>query len=630
MAEIRNPNIQGQGPGGGSSGGGDMRSTIGFAVLLMVVLVGYQFFFKPKTAPPSPAQTQSQLAQAQNASSPFASGPSAPSTTSEPGANPADKTAVVATQETDTTVENELFKIVFTNRGAQVKQWILKKYKDTAGNPLDMVQQQASARFGLPLSLFTYEPALTQQVNNALYQVTYSGAQPSPTGVLLAPTSFTFHYAAGGVDVEKTFSFDSSYVISIETKVTRIGVPMRALVEWPAGLGDMEEFLTSSPTHPQVPLSASSQFDWSSDGKQDSIAVSKIGNGATFDQPYSYAAITDLYFAAAFLPAVPDRATVVTLHNSIDIPGDLSNPNSTKKPAHVIGLAVGDTSGTSSLRLYAGPKALDTLKAIHSIGADGKPDGESLEPLIQYGWLGVIAKWLYLALRALRRLLGNGPNNWGWAIIIATATFNILMMPTRFLAMKSSLKMMRIQPKVDAIKRKYANLKMNDPKRAEMNSETMELYKTEGVNMYGSCLPMLPQIPLFWAYFKVLQSAVELRQAHFFWLTDLSAPDPKYILPILIIISMFFTQYITPSPGMDPAQRRMMAFIMPVFFGFMLLHYASGLALYWGTSNVINLALQLAINQAPIGKEMHEIAAKRAARKIGGGGGGSKTIQGKR
>jgi len=254
-----------------------------------------------------------------------------------------------------------------------------------------------------------------------------------------------------------------------------------------------------------------------------------------------------------------------------------------------------------------------------------------VNPMVnRYGWLGVIAKWLYLALRALRRLLGNGPNNWGWAIIIATATFNILMMPTRFLAMKSSLKMMRIQPKVDAIKRKYANLKMNDPKRAEMNSETMELYKTEGVNMYGSCLPMLPQIPLFWAYFKVLQSAVELRQAHFFWLTDLSAPDPKYILPILIIISMFFTQYITPSPGMDPAQRRMMAFIMPVFFGFMLLHYASGLALYWGTSNVINLALQLAINQAPIGKEMHEIAAKRAARKLGGGGGGSKTIQGKR
>jgi YidC/Oxa1 family membrane protein insertase len=630
LAEIRNPNIQGQGPGGGSSGGGDMRSTIGFAVLLMVVLLGYQYFFKPKTAPPAPAQTQSQTqAQPQGMQPLGASGSPAPSSPNAAAAGPTDKAAIVATTETDTTVENELFKIVFTNRGAQVKQWILKKYKDTAGNPLDMVQQQASARFGLPLSLFTYEPALTSEVNNALYQVTYSGAQPSPTGVLLAPTSFTFHYAANGVDVQKTFSFDASYVIGIDTKVTRNGSPVRALVQWPAGLGDMEEFLPSSQTHPQVPLSASSQFDWSSDGKQDSIAVAKISNDATIDQSYSYAAVSDLYFAAAFLPAVPDRATVVTLHNSIELPSDLSNPNSAKKPAHVIGLAIGDTSGDTRLRLYAGPKALEVLKSIHAIGADGKLTGESLEPLIQYGWLGVIAKWLYLALRALRRLLGDGPYNWGWAIIIATATFNIIMLPTRIMAMKSSLKMMRIQPKVDAIKRKYANLKINDPKRAEMNTETMELYKTEGVNMYGSCLPMLPQIPLFWAYFKVLQSAVELRQAHFFWLTDLSAPDPKYILPILIIISMFFTQYITPSPGMDPAQRRMMAFIMPVFFGFMLLHYASGLALYWGTSNVINLALQLAINKSSIGKEMHDIAAKRAARKLGGNG-GSRTIQGKR
>ena len=143
----------------------------------------------------------------------------------------------------------------------------------------------------------------------------------------------------------------------------------------------------------------------------------------------------------------------------------------------------------------------------------------------------------------------------------------------------------------------------------------MALYKTEGVNMYGSCLPMLVPLILLWPYFRVLQYAVELRQAHWLWLPDLSQPDPTYILPILIIISMFFTQYITPSPGMDPAQRRMMAFIMPIFFGFMLLHYASGLALYWGTGNVIMLAMQIGINRSHWGKEMHEIAARRASRK---------------
>ena len=124
--------------------------------------------------------------------------------------------------------------------------------------------------------------------------------------------------------------------------------------------------------------------------------------------------------------------------------------------------------------------------------------------------------------------------------------------------------------------------------------------------MVGGCLPLLVQMPLFIAYFEVLSNVIELRQAHWFWLTDLSMPDPLHILPILIIISMFFTQYITPSPGMDPAQRRMMAFMMPVMFGFMLWHYASGLALYWGTSNIMNLAMQIGINQSHIGKEMNK------------------------
>jgi YidC/Oxa1 family membrane protein insertase len=191
------------------------------------------------------------------------------------------------------------------------------------------------------------------------------------------------------------------------------------------------------------------------------------------------------------------------------------------------------------------------------------------------------------------------------------------MLPTRFMMMKSSLKMMRIQPKVDALKQRYSHLKPTDPKKAEMNNEMMELYKTEGVNMYGSCLPMLIQMPLFFAYFRVLQNTVELRQAHWYWLADLSRPDPMHILPILIIISMFLTQYITPSPGMDPAQRRMMAIMMPAMFGFMLWQYASGLALYWGTGNIINLAIQLGINQSRIGKEMHEISARRAAKKAG-------------
>jgi YidC/Oxa1 family membrane protein insertase len=612
LAEFRNPNLQS--PGGDGGGGGDMRGLISITLLGLVLLLGYQFLSKPQQPAMAPA------AQSQNQNQPQPAPQSAGQTAAAGQPNQSQLAAVAppatpaipeiaAAEVTETTVENDKYKIVFTNQGGQAKHWVLlgKQYKDhpdPGGQQLDLVNPKTVA-FGLPLSLFTYEPELTKQLNSALYQVSVSGAASS-TGLLKPPCSVTFHYAANGLDVVKIFRFDASYVVTAEVQVKRNGVPVRALLAWPGGLGDQNDAIQF----------ASGKFAWSLNGKDDSIDAKKLSGNATFDVPYDYAAIIDLYFASAFLPDSPATTTVVTLHNAIDLPSDASDPNSQKRPSDVIGLAVGDTSGITRLRLFAGPKETDLLKTIHSSGADGKPDGPSLEPLIQFGsWLGVIAKPLYLALRGLRGLLGDGINNWGWAIIIFTALFNVIMLPTRFWAMKSSLKMMRIQPKVDAIKKRYANYKLNDPKRADMQAETMELYKAEGVNMYGSCLPMLPQIPLFFAYFRVLQNAVELRQAHWFWLTDLSSPDPKYILPILIIVSMFLTQYITPSPGMDPTQRRMMAFMMPVMFGFILLHYASGLALYWGTSNIINLALQLGINQTAMGKEMHEIAARKAAKK---------------
>ncbi len=620
MPEIKNPNLQSQGPGGGG-GGGDMRSTITFTLLILILLLGYQYFFKP--SPPA-TQTQSQSAQqsAQPAAPQAASGQAQSLAGSEQAA-PATP-SIGAAIESDITVENELYRIVFTNRGGHVLHWVLKKYTDTAGKPLDLVQPQAAQRFGYPLSLFTYEPALTAQLNNALYQATVAGAQPSAAGLVLAPNSLTYRYAANGLDVVKTFRFDSSYVVSIETEVKRNGAPVSALVEWPAGLGDMEEFLPASLTRSRVRTSVSSFFAWSLDGKQDSLAAKKVSGNATFDAPYSYAAVMDLYFAAAFLPDDLEHTSVVTLHNSVDLPGDLSDPTSKKTPADLIGVAVGDTAGPTHLRLFAGPKATDTLAAIHAIGPDGKATGQSLEPLIQFGFWTFIAKPLYIVLRFM---VDHGIGNWGWAIILFTVAFSLVLLPTRFMMMKSSLKMMRIQPKVEAIKKRYANLKVNDPKRAEMNTEMMALYKTEGVNMYGGCLPILLQMPLFFAYFRVLQNAVELRQAHWFWLTDLSNPDPLHILPILIILTMFLTQFITPSPGMDPAQRRMMAFMMPVMFGFMLWQYASGLALYWGTSNLINLAMQVGINQSHYGKEMHAIAAKRALKKSGVN---PKTIQGRR
>jgi YidC/Oxa1 family membrane protein insertase len=255
---------------------------------------------------------------------------------------------------------------------------------------------------------------------------------------------------------------------------------------------------------------------------------------------------------------------------------------------------------------------------------DGKPTGPTLEPIVQFGWMGFIAKPLFLALRWL---YDHGIGNWGWAILIVTLILNLAMLPTRLQMMKSALKMQRIQPKMEAIKAKYRNLKLNDPKRQQMNVEIMDLQRKEGINMFGGCLPMLIQFPLLFAFYRMLSNVIELRHASWLWLPDLSSPDPLHLLPLFVIVSMFLVQFMTPSPGMDPAQQRMMAFTMPAVFGFTMWHVASGLALYWAFGNLINLVMQVVMNRTKLGREMREIAARRAAKRLGGAG---KTIQARR
>jgi YidC/Oxa1 family membrane protein insertase len=235
--------------------------------------------------------------------------------------------------------------------------------------------------------------------------------------------------------------------------------------------------------------------------------------------------------------------------------------------------------------------------------------GESIEPTGNFGLLTFIANPLY---RALRFLHGHGIGNWGWSIISFTVIFNMLTFWPRIMSMRSSLKMMRVQPKVDALKNRYAHLKINDPKRAEMNAEIMALYKAEGANMFGGCLPLLLQMPLLFAYMSVLRNAAELHRAHWLWLADLSLPDPLHILPLLIIASMSLTQCITPATAITSSQRRMLAILMPAVMGFSLWRYASGLSLYWVTGNLINLLFQLATNRSKMGKEMRDLAAERA------------------
>ena len=163
-----------------------------------------------------------------------------------------------------------------------------------------------------------------------------------------------------------------------------------------------------------------------------------------------------------------------------------------------------------------------------------------------------------------------------------------------------------------------------------MNAEVMAYQKEQGVSMFGGCVPMLIQLPLLFAFFSMLTKVVELRQAHFFWLPDLSSADPHHILPVLMVITSFLVQFYTPSPGVDPQQQKMMAFMMPLFSGYMTWNYASGLALYWVTGNLIMMAQQAIMNRTPLGREIREIAARRAKLKGTTGNPFAKTIQGRR
>ena len=609
MAEFKNPNQQGSPQ--------DNRPLLLIMAVMVVVFFALQYFrakHNPQTASPNaPAQTSNQ-ATVNPPPSPTVAATVAGQTIQVPAVQP-----VVGASESTTVVENELYKITFSNRGAQATSWILKKQKDSYGKPLDLIHTQAAGEVGYPLSLYTYDPALTANLKNALYL-------PSATGTLTAPATLTFKYVSGEYAVTKSFSFDDSYVLKADIEVTRNGAPIRSLLAWPGGFGDQET----------LQAYGSAQVDYSQNGKEKHEAPKSVAGGATLSGGFDWAGVSDLYYAAIFLPEDASGSSVATLHNELVVPkADRKNglgqgvaikphsdPGKDEIKVPILGAAVGDLSGHTITRLFAGPKAVDILKNVHAANPS-----ITLEPLLDFGFFGFVGKYLFLVLRFINQHVSA---NWGWDIVYLTILINLVILPLRVQTMRSGLKMQRIQPQMDAIKAKYKSLKVTDPKRNEMNAEIMQLQKDNGVNMFGGCLPTLIQLPLLFAFFGMLPKVVELRQAHWFWLPDLSAADPWHILPILMVLSQFLVQYYTPSPGVDPQQQKMMAFMMPAVSGYMTWNYSSGLALYWSVGNLISIATQAVMNRTSIGREMREIAAKRARRKAGVGATASpKVIQGK-
>jgi len=332
-----------------------------------------------------------------------------------------------------------------------------------------------------------------------------------------------------------------------------------------------------------------------------------IAGGQTLPGPYDWVAFADQYFAVAFMPDSPRDTSLVTLNTPIEIPRNPDKPNDAKDKVPVIGVAVGNVKGVTRQRIFAGPKAVDILDSTLS-----QPGGPDLRGIYDFGTFGFIAKPLFLWLKWT---YVHWITNWGWAIAFLTLVITMALLPLRITSMKSSLRMQKIQPQVKAITEKYKRYSITDPRRADMQKEMSALYKREGVNPVGGCFPLLLQMPFLFAFYAMLGNAIELRQANWLWIHDLSAPDPFHILPIVIMISMFVSQKSAPQAGMDPAQQKMLNFMGPIMIGGMSWGVASGLSIYWALSTLLGYVQQLAINRSELGQQVRKTLEKRAARK---------------
>jgi len=597
-------------------------------LLMAVVIFGSQFFMK-KYMPQQPASTARPASSAQEAPSaaPQAAQPAAVISTPSSGKQkpgkqsqqPAPAASKQAATESETVVENGLYRITFTNRGAQVKHWVLKKFQDDLGQPLDLVNSAASPKYGFPVSLWTYDPALRDKLNSALFvpseirpadgmseeiaKVTVTSNKVEPVGqTLQAPATIVFEYSDSGLTVRKTFHFDHSYVVSLDVSVFQNGAPVYAFPAWPSGFGDQTTLAAY----------AASQFEYQFNNDTEHLAPKKVPGGDTRHGSFNWAGVSGSYFGAIFIPDNPDNLNVVTLHNTIDVAPDSSKPNETK-PADVLGLAVG-RPGETTERLFVGPKSLDAAESVPVptiIGAD-----KDLRGVVNFGSLGVIARplfaWRFIGLRWIYGFV----HNWGWAIVLQTILITIVLLPLRIFQMKSALKMQKAAPQIKAIQEKYKKYSMRDPRKQDMNKEIADLYKREGVNPISGCVPLLVQLPFLWAYYRMLSTAIDLRQAHWLWIHDLSGAEPfPFLLPIIMVVSMFLMQKMTPQAGMDPAQQRMMTIMMPLMMGFIFFKLAAGLNLYYAESNLIMIAQQAIMNRTSLGREMKELAAKRARKK---------------
>ena len=452
------------------------------------------------------------------------------------------------TSEREITVETANYKAVFTTQGAAVKHWFLK---DKSGTPIDLVHS------GNISQLATF-PGSNFDVD-----------QPEPLTLV-----FT-HSSPLGWRVKKTFKLTDGFLHTLNIQLSKIknSAQLPAFdVAWGPGLGtELKEQKDNEAQTRALALSASSPF-----------SLEKMKPGDYPSKLYHWAAIDNRYFLAAFIPIKDtDFANLAVARATKKLPPELSLRASAADTAQ---------SQDVSLLFYLGPKGHEHLKSFKL----------NLEETVDFGYFGFLGKLALGVLNYFYKMTGN----YGWAIIILTVLLQIIVLPLTVKSFKASAAMKQLQPLVKELQDKYKA----DPKR--LNVEMLNLYKVHKVNPLGGCLPMLLQLPIFWALFTTLRNAIELRGAHWIlWVKDLSAPDtlltiagfPINILPLIMGVGMFFQQQMM-SVSTDPAQQKLM-YMMPVLFTFMFWNFPSGLVIYWLTNSILTMTEQYFImkNQPVLG-----------------------------
>ena len=429
--------------------------------------------------------------------------------------------------------------------------WELKRYTTTDKDrpqPIQMVYQ--GGKFRKPLSLQATDPALTTRLNEGLYEVQrdFSTLDAThPTGHLI----FKYVDPQSGLRAVKELTFHhDTYVVDIAVRTEGVSGPVDValgtnfgIVEWGEGFIGL--------------IGPATKVD-------DQIAKDTPDGEVERKGSIGWVALQDKYFLSVLIPRGASSAVIK------------------KEGDKLFSSAVRYTAPSSTdalMSLYAGPKEFDTLKSFN-IG---------LEDTIDFGWFiygswGIV-KAVAKPLFSVLRFINDYTHNYGVAIILLTVSIKLLFVPLQYKSYKSMKDMQLVQPKVAALQAKYKD------DRERLNKELIKLYRDHKVNPVGGCLPMVLQMPVFVALFNILYMTIDLRQAPFFlWITDLSAQDPYYVLPIIMGISMVIQQKIMPTT-MDPTQAKIML-LLPAFMTLLFLSFPAGLVLYWLTNNVITITQQ--------------------------------------